>query len=150
MRLNFTILFLALLFSSCSVDFFVDKKEDKLIGLWSVEKVTFKEHGAWFRDNISDDYLGDEFEFLPDYRVVYYDADIGTEFVGNWSVVAEKNYDFGDNDSEVEFYIEMHFYDPIYQDAFGFYGFISKLTRKNFKYHVSEPNGELSFQFKKR
>ncbi len=133
---------------SCSIDDAVDRREDKLIGAWQIHKVIHDKYGGLFKKKVTRDYEYDEFEFLPNHTVFYYD-DIGVEFEGNWEVVPERRYDH-DGDKEIEFYIEMFFYDPVYKDVFGYYGYISRLSRQNFTFHVSDGNGELEFRFTRK
>jgi len=143
------VLGLGLVVNSCTIDDRLDRKADKLIGVWVIDKVIFDKYGSLFNKKVTREYRNDEFEFLPDGRVYYFDDDINYEFEGNWDVVAERSRDL-EGDKQYEFYIEMHFYDPVYNDAFGYYGYISRLTRNRFHFHVSDRSGELEFRFQRK
>lgn len=134
--------------NSCSIEDRLDRRADKLTGVWEIDKVIYDKYGAIFKKKVTSDYRNDVFEFLPDHRVYYYDDDIDYEFEGNWQLVAEENYDHK-GDKEFEFYIQMHFYDPIYREAFGYYGYISRLTSNRFQFHVADGSGNLEFRFKR-
>ena len=134
---------------SCSIEDAVDRREDKLIGAWQIHKVIYDKYGGWFKKKVTRDYEYDEFEFLPNQRVIYFDEDIGVEFDGNWEIVPQRQYDHN-GDEDYEFYIDMYFYDPVYDEVFGYYGYISRLTRQKFTFHVSDGGGELEFQFQRR
>ena len=151
MNLRFVALSLGLLFllSSCSIENAIDRREEKLIGAWKIDKVIYDGYGRLFKKKVTADYRHDEFEFLPDHRVYYYDDDIGVEFEGDWEIVPQRQFDH-DGDEEVEFYIEMFFYDPAYNDVFGYYGYISKLNRNKFRFFVSDAGGELEFRFRRK
>ena len=151
MNTHYLTLSLGIIFflTSCSVENAIDRREDKLIGSWKIDKVIYDQYGRLFKKKLTADYRFDEFEFLPDHRVYYYDDDIGVEFEGEWEIVPHRQYD-QDGDKEVEFYIEMFFYDPVYNDVFGYYGFISRLTRNKFRFFVSDSGGELEFRFKRK
>ena len=140
---------LGLVVNSCTIDHRLDRKADKLIGVWVIDKVIYDKYGSLFNKKVTREYRNDEFEFLPDGRVYYFDDDINYEFEGNWDVVAERSRDL-EGDNQYEFYIEMHFYDPVYKDAFGYYGYISRLTRNRFHFHVSDRSGELEFRFQRK
>ena len=143
------VLGLGLVVNSCTIDHRLDRKADKLIGVWVIDKVIYDKYGSLFNKKVTREYRNDEFEFLPDGRVYYFDDDINYEFEGNWDVVAERSRDL-EGDNQYEFYIEMHFYDPVYKDAFGYYGYISRLTRNRFHFHVSDRSGELEFRFQRK
>ncbi|HLT94067.1 MAG TPA: hypothetical protein VKZ56_05870 [Membranihabitans sp.] len=142
------ILVVGIVLNSCSIEQRLDRKEEKLIGVWVIDKVIYDKYGSLFKRKITSEYRNDVFEFLPGNRVYYYDDDINFEFEGNWDVVAERRYD-KEGDKDFEFFIEMHFYDPVYRDAFGYYGYISRLTRNRFHFHVSDGRGELEFRFRR-
>ncbi|GAA5225429.1 hypothetical protein [Membranihabitans marinus] len=148
MKIGIYILCLSV-FVGCSIEDRIENKEDKIIGLWQIDKATFKEYGDLFKDNISREYRSDWFEFLPDYTVYYYDYEENIEYEGSWEVVAEEGYDYHTGDSDVEFYLNMHFYDPIRQDVFGYYGYISWLTKRKFTYEVAQRTGKLVIHFEK-
>ena len=139
----------SVVFNSCTIDHRLDRKADKLVGAWVIEKVIFDKYGSLFNKKVTREYRNDEFEFLPDGRVYYFDDDINYEFEGNWDIVAERGHNH-EGDEEYEFYVEMHFYDPVYDDAFGYYGYISRLNNNKFHFHVSDRSGELEFRFRRK
>lgn len=139
---------IGVMINSCTIEDRLDRKADKLIGVWKIDKVIYDKYGALFKKKITSEYRSDEFEFLPDQRVFYYDDDLNFEFEGNWELVAERGYDH-EGDPEYDFYIQMNFYDPVLKDAFGYYGYISRLSRNKFHFHVSDTGGELEFRFRR-
>lgn len=143
------ILFSGLILNSCTIEDRLDRKADKLTGVWEIDKVIYDKYGTWFKKKITREYRNDIFEFLPDGRVYYFDDDINYEFEGNWDIVAERDYNH-EGEKEFDFYIEMHFYDPVQHDAFGYYGYISRLSRNKFHFHVVDRGGELEFRFRRR
>lgn len=79
---------MGVLIHSCSIENTLDRKADKLIGAWKIEKVIYDKYGSLFKKKVTSDYRNDEFEFMPDHRVFYYDDDLDFEFDGNWELVA--------------------------------------------------------------
>lgn len=150
MKANIVLWILAVgaLMNSCTLDQRLDRKEDRLIGVWTIDKVIYDRYGSLFNKKVTSQYRNDIFEFLPNNRVYYYDDDINFEFEGNWNVVAERRYNH-EGEHEIDFFIEMHFYDPVARDAFGYYGYISRLTRNKFHFHVADGRGELEFRFRR-
>lgn len=135
--------------NSCTIEDRLDHKADKLVGVWKIDKVIYDKYGSLFKKKVTRDYRGDEFEFLPDHRVYYYDDDLDFEFEGNWELVAERGFDH-EGSKEYDFYIQMNFYDPVLKDAFGYYGYISRLSRNRFHFHASDAGGELEFRFRRK
>lgn len=140
---------LSLLLNSCSIENRLDRKAKKLIGVWTIDKVIFDKYGSLFKKKVTSEYQNDVFEFLPDNKAYYFDDDINVRFEGNWEIVAERTRDH-EGDLEYEFYIDMHFYDPINNDAFGYYGYISRLSGNKFHFHVTDRSGKLEFRFRRK
>lgn len=136
-----------LLCTACSDDTRLQRKEDKLLGFWQFEKATFKEDGAIFRDNITDDFGGDVIEFYDDYVAIYDDISASTLFYGDWELILEREGFDGEND--VDFFLDMRFYDDFDRLAFDYFASVTKLTDNTLEITATNPSGRFIFKLKR-
>ena len=137
------LLFFALaitLVSSCSIEQRIERREDRLIGTWALDRAFFWGDGALFRDNVTSDFRGDIVTFFGDFTLLY-EAGNGEVFDGVWTISALR--DLGDDGDDVEFLIDADFFDEAGFVAFQWIGTIERLGRNNFNVRVQERNGEL-------
>lgn len=143
-NLLFVSLFATLFFASgCSIEDRIQRREDRLIGTWVIDRAVFDEDGALFNDNITDEFRGDRVTFFPDNTVEYVTGN-GQVFVGTWFIDALR-----DLDDDLEFTIDADFFDGGGFIAFRWIGTISRLTENNFNLSVSEIDGTLRLRWDK-
>lgn len=137
-------LFLAVLttifLSGCSIQDRIERREDRLMGTWALDRAFFWGDGALFRDNVTNDFRGDVITFSPDFTL-FYEAGNGEIFDGVWGISALRD-NFNDND-DVDFLIDADFFDVNGNFAFQWIGQIERLGRNNFNVRIQERNGEL-------
>lgn len=134
------------LLSGCTADYRLERKEDKLIGAWTFEKAFYNEDGALFRDNVIRDFEGDIIEFFPDYSVVYDDYSLRYAFWGDWLMYYERsNYD---NEPDVEFYLDMTFFDNG-RVAFSYFSSVTLLTSNKLHLRVHDRGGVYTFKLRR-
>lgn len=149
MKHTISILFSLTVFvlSSCSNEALLNRRENRLIGTWEFDKVSFKEDGALFRDNLTDDYEGDLIEFFPNYTALYDDASLNAIFEGDWNLYLDRNAD-GD-DSDAEYFLDMIFYDDINREEFSYFTNATRLTNNNMTLIASTRAGQFRFKLDK-
>ena len=135
-----TLLFLA---SGCSIEDRIERREDRLLGTWVIDRVTFDEDGALFNNNLTDEFAGDRVTFFPDGTLEYV-AGNGEVFRGPWFIDALR-----DLDDDVEFTIDADFFDFNGFLAFRWVGTIQRLTNNNFNLNVAEVDGTLRMRWDK-
>jgi hypothetical protein len=144
MKYLYTILALGILLSTgCSIQDRVERREDRLVGTWIIEKASFNEDGALFNSNVTDEFAGDRITFLPNGRLEYL-AGNGQFFTGTWFIDALR-----DLDDDLEFTIDADFFDGSGFLAFRWIGTIDRLTENNFNINVSEVDGTLRLKWDK-
>ncbi len=135
------------LFTACSDNARLNRKEDRLIGFWEFEKATFKEDGALFRDNITDDFEGDVLEFYSNYEAVYDDVSAGILFFGDWELILDR--DSFDGEEDVEFFLDMRFFDEFNRPAFDYFTSVTTLTNNRLELIASNPRGRFTFKLRR-
>jgi hypothetical protein len=144
MKYLYTLFALGLLLSTgCSIQDRVERREDRLLGTWIIEKASFNEDGALFNSNVTDEFAGDRITFLPNGRLEYLTG-YGRFFVGTWFIDALR-----DLDDDLEFTIDADFFDGAGFLAFRWIGTIDRLTENNFNINVSEVDGTLRLKWDK-
>ena len=131
-----------LLATGCSIEDRIERREDRLLGTWEIQRAVFDEDGALFNDNITDDFAGDRLTFLRGGRVEYVTGN-GQFFDGTWFIDALR-----DLDDDLEFTIDADFFDGR-RLAFRWVGTISRLTNNDFNLSVSEVDGTLRMKWNK-
>lgn len=133
-----------LLFTTgCSLEDRIDRREDRLLGTWVLDRATFDEDGALFNSNVTDEFAGDRITFLRNGQVEYLTGD-GRFFVGTWFIDALR-----DLDDDTEFTLDADFFDNRGFLAFRWVGTINRLTRNNFNINVAEVDGVLRLRWDK-
>ncbi|MEM1357911.1 MAG: hypothetical protein AAGF89_06925 [Bacteroidota bacterium] len=127
----------------CSIQDRVERREERLIGTWVIDRAVFDEDGALFNNNITSDFRGDRLTFFPDGTVEYLD-DNGELFVGPWFIDALR-----DLDNDVEFTLDADFFDRFGFLAFRWTGTIQRLNQNNFNLNVAEVDGTLRMRWDK-
>ena len=142
------LLSLPLLTVSCSEEYFLDRKEDKIIGRWEFEKVYYKADNALFRDNITSEYRYDIIEFYGDYTAAYDDYSLNTVFPGDWRIILDRDvYDGGSN---LEFFVDAVFYDFFQGEDFDLFGSIDKLNKNKLQLEARDRRGTYTFKLCRR
>lgn len=138
--LTLTALFFA---TGCSIEDRIERREDRLLGTWVIDRASFDEDGALFNDNITDEFRGDRITFFPDNTLEYVTGN-GAVFQGPWFIDALR-----DLDEDLEFTIDADFFDANGFLAFRWVGTIQRLTENNFNLNVSEVDGTLRLRWDK-
>lgn len=138
---------LNLLLSGCSDEYRLERKEDRLLGAWTFEKAFFRGNNALFRDDVLHQFEGDIIEFYGDYTAIYDDFSLGELFDGEWELFLER--DIGDDEPDVDFFLDMTFYDPVAEDIFSFAGDVTNLTYNRMTYQAYTRDGVYTFKFRR-
>lgn len=145
-RLLFVCLSMSFILSSCSLDYRLERREDRLYGRWAFDEAFYRNNGAIFRDNIFDEFGGDIVEFFPDYSAAYEDASRGGDFFwGEWEIFAER--DNGDDD--VDFFLDMYFFDDRGFESFSYIGEVRNLTYNRMRIRAYDRDGVYTFRLRK-
>lgn len=147
-RLILILTFAFLIFNSCSTNFRITKKENKLIGPWVFDKVFYKEDGALFRDNYTADFRGDIIEFYGDYYASYDDVSLGTIFDGWWEILVDEDvyYDDDGSNTDLEFFLDMCFNDFVVNEEFCYFGSLCRLNRNKMVIEATDRWGQWTFK----
>ncbi len=144
MKNPFPLLLLLLpLLSACSIEDRIERREDRLLGTWVIEKASFDGDRSLFGNNVTDEFRNDRITFLRGGTVEYVTGD-GRFFVGTWYIDAIR-----DLQDDVEFTLDADFFDGNGFLAFRWLGTITKLTKNNFNLNVSEVDGTLRLRWDK-
>ncbi|MEM7574183.1 MAG: hypothetical protein AAF433_14850 [Bacteroidota bacterium] len=139
-------LFLLLLFlSACSLAERIERREDRLIGSWQMERATFRNLGGIFFQNITDEFAGDRVRFFNNLALEYI-AGNGEVFDGNWRITAITTEDF-DGDRDTDFFLDAEFYDADFNLAFTWVALIERLDNVRLKVLIQEPDGDLRLRW---
>lgn len=128
-----------LLLSSCIPEWRLNNKEDRIIGLWEIERAFYREYGDLFRENIIEFYNGDRIEFLPDYRAIYVDYPTGFISSGDWELFLTS--DRYSDDQDIDFFLDCYFYDDRGRVAFDLNGEATRLTWNRFNLRIPDRGG---------
>ncbi len=144
MTIKYTVLLLGLLFiTSCSIEDLIERKEERLVGGWEIDRARFDEDGFSFSDNVINEYRGDELTFYADGSLEYRE-DNGELFTGTWYLDALRG------DEETQYTLDADFFDTDGNLAFRWLGDINKLTYHNFNIDIADRNGELRLRWDKK
>ena len=141
------VLLLTLLSTSCITEWRLNNKEDRIIGVWEIERAFYKDYNALFRDNITSQYRGDRIEFLRNFTSIYDDYSTRRFAYGEWELSAIREY--YDDDSDLDFYLDAYFYDDLGRLTFDLNGEVSRLTFNRFNLRIPDGNGELLLKMRK-
>ena len=141
-------LVLLLLMTSCSTQWYLERKEDRIIGAWAFEKVTYKKEWALFADNITSEYSGDVIEFFGDYTAIYEDRSLGEYFDGDWEIIVDKDYVYTDDggSSDTEFFVDAIFFDFVNGEDFRIFGSIDRLNDNRLILEAFDAHGRYRFK----
>ena len=147
MAYKYAILLLGLfLITSCSTEELIERREDRLIGTWEIDRARYDEDGFSFSDNIINEYRGDELTFFSNGFLEYIE-DNGEVFTGTWYIDALRGRG---EDDETEVTLDADFYDVNDNLVFRWLGDIQRLTYRNFNINISDRGGELRLRWDKK
>lgn len=147
MTYKFAILLLGIfIITSCTTEDLIERREDRLIGTWEIDRAWYDEDGLFNSSNIINEYRGDELTFFENGELEYTE-DNGEIYTGTWYIDALRRR--GDND-ETEFTLDADFYDFNGNLAFRWLGDIQRLTFRNFNINISDRDGELRLRWDKK
>ncbi len=138
--------------SSCSEEYLLERKEDKLIGTWEFEKAFYQADNKLFRDDITRDYRDDIIEFYGDYTAAYVDYSLNAVFPGDWQIILDKDYYQTEDSSglDLEFFIDAVFFDGLAGEDFEFFGSIDRLNKDVLKFEARDRRGTYTFRLCRR
>ena len=143
MRPVYLLSLLTALTFSCSVEDRIERREDRLLGAWQIDKATFKDDGDLFSSNVTNEFRGDRVTFFPDYTLLY-EAGNGQLFDGYWVISAVR-----DLDDETEFTLDADFFDLRGRPSFQWLGTIRRLSGNRLNVTVFERGGVLQLRWDK-
>lgn len=139
---------LILLFSGCSSEEVILRREDRLVGQWEIEKVSFRKDDELFYKDVTSEYSGDGMQFLADFSAGYEDNSLGEMFLGSWVL------EFVENDahceSETSLHFEANFDDYVNESAMSYAGYVNRLSQNKFHFTMEEEAGDFRYKFRKR
>jgi len=133
------VLILPLLLSGCVAEWRLGNKEDRIIGVWEIERAFYREYGDLFRENIIEFYNGDRIEFLLDYTAIYEDYPSGFLSFGDWELFLTS--DRYSDDEDIDFFLDCYFYDNRGRFAFDLNGEATRLTWNRFNLRIPDRGG---------
>ncbi len=133
--------------SSCTDGWRLDNKEDRLAGEWMIDEAYFRENGDLFREDVTRDFRGDRIEFFRDYTAVYDDYSSRNFYEGEWELFLERDY-YDDGD-DVEFFLDLFFYDRDGRIAFSWNGEVTLLTYEKLNLRVNDRAGVYTFKLRR-
>ncbi|MEM6879070.1 MAG: hypothetical protein AAFY36_13870 [Bacteroidota bacterium] len=135
---------IALFVSSCTLEERIERREDRLMGEWLLDRATFRNRGGVFFNDISDEFSRDRVTFFSDFTLTYI-AGNGEIFDGAWRIsTIEPRGDDGR-----EFILDAEFYDLDNRLAFTWVALIERLDRRRLKILIQEVDGELRLRWDK-
>lgn len=138
----------AILMSGCTIEDRLERREDRLVGQWVFERAFYKDDNDLFRDDLTHQYEGDILEFFDDYFVIYEDWQTNEVFFGDWRLHAYRTY--YDDDDDVDFLLDMEFFDENDRLAFAYFSSVTRLTNQKLHFTVSDRRGVYEFRLRKR
>lgn len=144
---NLLIAFTVLLACGCSEQFYLERKEDKLLGAWEFEKVFYHADGHLFRDNITHEYAYDIIEFYDDYTAIYDDYSLGRIFPGEWQMILDK--DSNSEGSNREYFVDAVFFGMFQNEDFALFGSIDRLNRNKLHLEARDRYGCYTFKLRR-
>jgi hypothetical protein len=143
--------FLCIIFTtfSCTPEARLERREDKLEGVWEFDKAFYRSDWDLFRDDVMGDFRGDLIEFYDDYSAVYEDASENTFFDGEWEMFFECEWDYVDDEEEVAFYLDMYFFDVDNRESFAYFTSVNLITKNKLHLKAHTRDGVYTFKLRK-
>ena len=126
---------------ACTEEDRLERREDRLVGTWEIQRAVFDEDGALFNRNLTDDYAGNRLTFFRDGTLLYEEAG-GRLYDGVWYLDALR-----DLDEDLEFTLDADFFGLRGELAFRWLGTVDRLTRNDFNVDVAEVDGTLRLRW---
>ncbi len=137
------LILITLSFTSCTIEDRIENREDKLIGAWIIDKAWYKADRALFRNNVEDEFGEDIIEFFDDYTAVYDDLQTNELYWGDWNLSGYRT------DDNVDFLLDMEFYDDRDRLFIALLSNVTFLTREKLNITVHEPSGVFTFRLRR-
>ena len=145
-KITIALVLLSLGLSSCSLDYRIERKEDRLLGRWAFHKAFYRDNDAIFRNNVFNEFAGDIIEFYPGYEAGYDDASERFLYFGNWEIFAERDRGRGD---DIDFFLDMYFFDDRGFESFSYVGECTLLTREKLHLRAYDRSGVYTFKLRR-
>lgn len=134
---------LTLIITSCSLEDRIERREERIMGAWRIDKAWYKSDRALFRRNVRDEFGEDIIRFFDNYEAVYEDWRTGELFFGDWTISAYRG------DDDIDFLLDMEFYDDRGRLYEAFLSNVTQLTRQKLNITVHEPSGVYTFRLRR-
>lgn len=141
-----TFLLLAAFITSCSIEQAIERREDRLIGTWEIDRARFDDDRIFSSDNITREYRGDELTFFADGSLEYIESN-GEVYYGFWYLDALRG---AGDDNNTLYTLDADFYDVDDRLVFRWLGEIDRLNRNNFNISISDRDGELRLRWDRK
>ena len=138
-----TFLLLLAFITSCTTEAAIERREDRLIGSWKIDRARFNDDRIFSNENIINEYRGDELTFFSDGSLEYIERN-GEIYYGFWYIDAIRG---GGEDDTTLFTLDADFYDVDDRLVFRWLGEIDRLNRNNFNISISDRDGELRLRW---
>ena len=132
--------------TSCTTEQLIERREDRLIGSWEIDRARYDADGLFNSSNITNEYRGDELTFFENGELEYIENN-GEIFTGTWYIDAIRG---GGEDDNTLFTLDADFYDIDGFLVFRWLGDIDRLTFNNFNISISDRDGELRLRWDKK
>ncbi|WP_375579252.1 hypothetical protein ABWH96_19975 [Marivirga tractuosa] len=140
-------LLIVIFISSCTDSGRLERRENRIEGGWYFDRAFYKGDFALFRENLMDDYRGDEITFYDDGFAEYYDASLDAYFSGDWFLTLHKTQ-YHDGNERI-YTLDMEFFDHIHREKFSFYSNATKIGFNNLNLEVYDDHGFYTFKLNK-
>lgn len=140
-------LMIVVFISSCTDRGRLERRENRIEGTWYFDRAFYKADLALFRNNILDQYRGDEITFYDDGYAEYYDASLDAYFSGDWFLTLHKTQ-YQDGIERI-YTLDMEFLDHIHREDFNFYSNATKIGLRNLNMEVYGDYGFYTFKLNK-
>lgn len=138
--------------SSCTDDWRLERKEDRLYGVWTIEEAWFRENGNLFRESVRREFVGDRVEFYGDYEGVYSDFSTRQYYPSIWrlDLIRERRFDRdGTRNDDVEFYLLIDFFNKFGEVEFSWDAEVNCLTYDKLNIRVNDSTGVFTFKLRR-
>lgn len=150
MKSTFKLLFFAVfavLFSACTDEFRIERREDRIQGAWIFESASFRDNGDLFRENRDAEFVGDIIEFYRDYSALYDDRRERTTYEGNWELYLDRAG--FDDDGDGEFFLDLDFFDDRNRPVISFLCEVNNLGWERMNLRANTRDGVYFFRLRR-
>lgn len=130
--------------SACTDRARLERRAERIEGSWYFHRAFYKADLALFRENIIEEYEGDQVIFYEDGFAEYYDASLDAYFEGEWFLTLHKTRTSDGN--ERIYTLDMEFFDYIQREPFSFYSNATRIGFDNLNLEIYDDYGFYTFK----